>query len=217
MPKFSGADKYNAWFLAKPEKRLAQFLASKTPRFLETYHLTLLTVIWSACVIWFGYKAIDDIRWLCGTSIMLVFQYITDIMDGAVGKMRGTGLMRWGYYMDHFLDYIFTSALFVGYFFIFYDSGAFPVFVLYIICSSFMAHSFLMFGSAQRMQVDFCNIGPTLVRALFILMNIFITWKYSLAKSALWYLVAVIGLLLIILVYRGHKEVWQMDMEEKNK
>jgi phosphatidylglycerophosphate synthase len=31
---------------------------------------------------------------------VIVFQYITDLLDGEIGRKRNTGLIKWGFYMD---------------------------------------------------------------------------------------------------------------------
>ena len=43
---------------------------------------------------------------------------MTDHYDGKIGKYRNTGLVRWGYYMDHLLDYFFLASVIIGYAFI---------------------------------------------------------------------------------------------------
>jgi hypothetical protein len=58
-------------------------------------------------ILLFSYWAARDLRWLWGVSAMIFMQYATDHYDGKLGKYRGTGLVRWGYYMDHLLDYFF--------------------------------------------------------------------------------------------------------------
>jgi hypothetical protein len=51
---------------------------------------------------------------------MLGPQWFTDCLDGALGRYRDTGIPKWGYYMDHFLDFVFmcialnTAIIFFG-------------------------------------------------------------------------------------------------------
>src|SRR3989344_877879 len=134
--KFSGHLKVGKWFLQGAENRLTRFLVPFIPQFIETYHLTLMTLLWSLGVILSGYLAQSDIRWLWLSSLCIFLQYITDLLDGAVGRERGTGLIKWGYFMDHFLDYIFFTALVMSYAFIF------PIATLFIL----MALAFVQIG-----------------------------------------------------------------------
>ena len=106
MTKFAGDQKKGNSLLGTAETKLKNFLVPFVPKKVETYHLTMTTVLWSALIILFSYLAIGNINWLWGVSLMIFFQYITDLLDGEIGRRRNTGLIKWGFYMDHFLDYI---------------------------------------------------------------------------------------------------------------
>ncbi len=113
---FAGDKKVGYSLFGKLEQRLVKAYVGRIPSFIETYHLTLTTLLWSMAIVGFSYLAQFNIHWMWLTSVMIIFQYLTDLFDGAVGRLRNTGLIRWGYYMDHFLDYIFLSLV----------SGRFP-------------------------------------------------------------------------------------------
>ena len=113
--QFAGASKTNTSFLSPLERRLAPVVIPRIPAWLETHHLTMLTLVWSLLILLFGFLAAGNIRWLWLVSLMVFFQYITDHYDGKVGKVRNTGLLRWGYYMDHLLDYFFLCSVIIGY------------------------------------------------------------------------------------------------------
>src|SRR5688572_16316355 len=100
---FGGAGKVGESFFARPERWFVARFVGRIPRWLETYHLTMLTLVWSILIPLFGALARTNIHWLWMVSVMIVLQYITDLFDGAVGRLRGTGLVRWGFFMDHFL------------------------------------------------------------------------------------------------------------------
>lgn len=57
--------------LAKAERRLIDFLTPRFPRWIEGYHLTLLTIPWSAGLILSGYLARWSLHWLWLASLML--------------------------------------------------------------------------------------------------------------------------------------------------
>lgn len=97
MPKrFNGDKKVGKSILTRVEDRLKEWLVPRVPRRVETYHLTLTTVLWCILIIVFSFLARYDMRWMWLTSLMIAFQYITDLLDGAVGRARDTvrGL-RW--------------------------------------------------------------------------------------------------------------------------
>ena len=95
--QFHGDKKVGASMLFALEQRLIRVLLPLVPAWLQTYHLTLLTLLWSALIVLFSYLSQEHVAWMWGTSLMIVSQYLTDLMDGAVGRHRGTGLVKWGY------------------------------------------------------------------------------------------------------------------------
>ena len=116
--EFAGAGKINTGLLVPLERRLARFVLPRIPRWLETYHLTLLTPVWSILIVVFGYLSSRDLRWLWMVNLMIAFHYLTDHFDGKLGKFRDTGLRKWGFYMDHLFDYGFLCAILIGYSFL---------------------------------------------------------------------------------------------------
>ena len=101
--QFGGDKKVGKSILHKPERKLVGWLLPRVPKKIETYHLTLMTIPISIFIIIFSYLSIYDIRWLWGASLMIAFQWITDSLDGAVGRKRNTGLIKCGYYHHNYL------------------------------------------------------------------------------------------------------------------
>ena len=129
-------------FLGGPEKYLVKRFTKYVP--LETYHLTLLTLVWSALVLVAGYLAQKNIDWLWLTVAAIVLQYITDLFDGAVGRYRKTGLVKWGFYMDHYLDYVFLACFVASFGFLLPNIHMLALTV--ILAAGFMISTFLDFG-----------------------------------------------------------------------
>ncbi|MFA5995552.1 MAG: CDP-alcohol phosphatidyltransferase family protein [Patescibacteria group bacterium] len=217
MPEqFAGDKKVGKNFFARRETALVTAGLPYIPRWLETYHLTLMTIIWSAGVIGFGYLAQNNFLWLLGTSSMIILQYLTDLFDGAIGRQRQTGLIKWGYYMDHFLDYIFLCSLLIGYAFVIPNTFFNMYFFILALLGSFLVNSYLAFATTNRFRIAYLGIGPTEIRGIFLGVNLLliIFKKTYLAQSLpVILLLALIGL--IIVVYRTQKEIWQMDMHDK--
>ena len=113
------------------------------------------------------------INWFWGVSIAVVLQYLTDLFDGAVGRARNTGLVKWGFYMDHFLDFIFQCALIVAYALISPPELNLQwwFFAILAITSGFMVNSFLSFAATNEFEIYFLGIGPTEIRIYFIALN----------------------------------------------
>lgn len=80
-----------------PENKFRRYVVPKIPCFLETYHLTFSTILWSMLIILFGYLGSRNILWLLAFSFAILMQWVTDVLDGAVGRYRNTGLVKWGF------------------------------------------------------------------------------------------------------------------------
>jgi len=215
---FGGATKVGESILTGLEKRLVSAYVDKIPKGLETYHLTMLTLLWSALVVCFGWLARGNLHWLWGSSLMIVAQYITDLFDGAVGRRRNTGLVKWGFFMDHFLDYVFLCSLIFAYYLVAPD-GYGPWFMaLLSITGAHMVHSFLAFAATNEFRIYFAGFGPTEMRLVFIAINTIIiyTWpKYYNITIPLTTLACLLGL--IVVVYQTQRRLWEIDMKSKQQ
>ena len=215
---FQGHLKFGKSILHGPEERLKAFLLPRVPRRVETYHLTLTTVLWSALIPVFSYLARGSIHWLWGVNVCIVGQYITDLLDGAVGRARNTGLKLWGYYVDHFLDFIFLGAIFFGYAVLLPAVYHKMILFTLVMFTGFMIHAFLEFACTNRFSISYLGIGPTEVRLLFIAINVLlIVFGKTYLAAALPYVVTGSLFGLFITVYRTARKLWKMDMEEKRR
>ena len=216
--KFKGDQKKGKNFLCYSETWLKNKLVPFVPKSIETYHLTLTTVLWSVLVVVFSFLAINNINWLWGVCLMIFFQYITDLLDGEIGRQRKTGLIKWGYYMDHFLDYIFLCAMLASFFIILPTEYKLYQFFILAIFGAFMVNSFLSFSTTNEFQISYLGIGPTEIRIVFIfvfIMHILIGKTFM--AQGLPYLLILATLGLIVQVYSTQKAIWKIDMKEKSK
>jgi len=202
--------------LAGIEKRFILAYVEKFPRWIETYHLTLLTVLWSVGLIGFGYLARFNIHWIWGSSLMLFLQWFTDSFDGALGRHRDTGLVKWGYYMDHFLDFVFMWCLPVGYVFIVSGPSVFLLFVVAFVYSALNVNAFLSFACTNEFKITYLGIGPTEVRLLFILLNVLvISFGPGFLETILPFVLGAMTAALCVIVHRTQKQIWAMDMANR--
>lgn len=216
MPEFAGDKKVGESILSRPEKAFRAWGVPKIPRWLETYHLTLTTVLWSGLNILWGYLGRSNLNWLWLVSLMIVLQYVTDLFDGAIGRERNTGLVKWGFYMDHFLDYVFLCSLVMAGYLVAPPDLAAWYMALLIIVGCFMVNSFLAFACTNKFEIYHYGFGPTEMRAVFIIINIIIIYtgtahfRYTVPA-----LVGVCGTALVWQIYRTHRSLWRLDMEAK--
>lgn len=215
--QFAGATKSNTSFLTPFERRLATRVLPRIPSWLETYHLTMLTLVWSSFILVFSYLAAKDLRWLWGMSAMIALQYVTDHYDGKIGKYRGTGLVRWGYYMDHLLDYFFLCSVIIGYAFILPERSRYQILIMLAIFAGYEFSTFLAFAATDRLKISYLKFGPTEFRlALIIINGLLVQYGTRTMINGLKYVNIGAAIGLALMIYRTHKVIWRLDMEHKN-
>ena len=215
--QFAGASKSNSSFLTPFERRLAPKVLPRIPAWLETYHLTMLTLVWSGFILLFSYFAATDRRWLWGVSVMIALQWVTDHYDGKVGKYRGTGLVRWGYYMDHLLDYFFLCSVIIGYAFILPDRSRYQILIMLAIFSGYEVSTFLAFAATDRFKISYLKFGPTEFRlALIVINGLLVQYGVRQMVNGLKYVNIGAAVGLALMIYRTHKVIWALDMRDKN-
>jgi archaetidylinositol phosphate synthase len=213
---FAGATKTNTSFLTPLERRIAPVVLSRIPAWLETYHLTMLTLVWSVLILLFSYFAASDIRWLWPVSAMIFLQYVTDHYDGKIGKYRNTGLVRWGYYMDHLLDYFFLCSVIIGYAFILPERSRYQILFTLAIFAGYEMSTFLAFAATDRLKISYLKFGPTEFRLALIVINaLLVQFGTRYMVSGLKYVNVGGAIGLSLLIYRTHKVVWGLDMTSK--
>jgi archaetidylinositol phosphate synthase len=213
---FAGADKTNTSFLSTLERKLAPWVIPRIPCWIETQHLTMLTLLWSGLIIFFSYLATRNIRWLWLVSLMIALQWVTDHYDGKVGKYRNTGLVRWGYYMDHLLDYFFLCSILIGYAFILPERSRFQLLLMLALFAAYDFSTFLAFAATDKLKISYMKFGPTEFRVALIIINgLLITFGTKYMVGGLKWVNggAVIGL--AFLIYSTQKKIWQLDMRGK--
>jgi len=212
--EFAGAHKSNSSFLAPLERRLAPKVIPRIPGWLETYHLTMLTVVWSLLILLFSFLAARNLRWLWLVSVMIVLQWVTDHYDGKVGKYRNTGLVRWGYYMDHLLDYFFLCSILIGYAFILPERSRLQLLVMLALFAAYDFSTFLAFATTDKMQISHLKFGPTEFRlALVIINGLLSTFGTRYMISGLKWVNAGAAVGLVFLIYGTQKTIWELDMK----
>ncbi|MFP6901985.1 MAG: CDP-alcohol phosphatidyltransferase family protein [Opitutales bacterium] len=221
---FGGASKAGESILGPWEKKLVARWVNCIPAWLETYHLTLLTIPWTGLVIASAWqvRATGNIHWFWGVSLAIALQYLSDLFDGAVGRARGTGLIKWGFYMDHFLDFLFQCGLIVAYALIAppEQNLTWWFFGILGLTSGYMVNSFLCFAATNEFEIYFLGIGPTEIRVYFLALNAVIIlldptrayFAYGVPNYTV-----LLGAGLVFLTWKSHAKLWAIDMKAKNR
>ncbi len=101
--------------LATPEKKALLWLAQKTPRYIHSDHLTLLglaAMLLAGASYWAA-----SYEQMCanpGCGILWPQTGYGDSLDGTLARVRNCQRPRYGYYVDHVIDLIGTTALLGG-------------------------------------------------------------------------------------------------------
>ena len=214
--EFAGAGKVNTSFLKPLERRLEPIVLPRIPLWIESQHLTMLTLLWSLLILVFSYLAKGNLRWLWLVSLMIVCQWVTDHYDGKLGKYRDSGLVRWGYYMDHLLDYFFLCSVIIGYGFILPESSRLQLLLMLALFGAYEMSTFLAFAATQELRISYLKIGPTEFRLALVIINALLI-RYGTAQmiSALKYVNAGAVVGLAVMIYNNHKKIWRLDMARK--
>ncbi len=212
---FGGDKKKGQSVLGPVERKFIDRWVQHIPHGVKSWHLTMTTLLWSIGTIGFGALARHNSMWLFAMSAMVALQWFTDSFDGTLGKTRGEGLVKWGFFMDHFLDTVFAGSFVIGYSLMF--PGHSLLFnLLLLVTLATMAMSFLSFGATNEFQIAHYGIGPTEVRIGYIAMNTAVFLAGS--QVIVWGLPLVLALnvlVLVVLVHRTQLKLWNIDQVAK--
>jgi phosphatidylglycerophosphate synthase len=212
---FAGDKKLGQSVLGPLERRFIDWAVPKIPKRIMSHHLTMVTLVWSAGTVLFGWLATDHRAWLHAMSVMVVGQWLTDSLDGTLGKYRKQGLVKWGFYMDHLLDFVFAGSIVIAYSFLVEAKWLeFLFLLLLLVTCATMAVSFLSFAATNQFQIAYYGIGPTEIRIGYVALNTLVFVAGTEIFS--WGVPVVLGLnvaaFLVMAVQTG-RNLWRIDFE----
>lgn len=211
--------KYGTWWLKKGEDAvLRQWLAPKIPAWIQTWHLTLMTIPEAVLCLLGGYLAQNNINWLWLTTIGVIGHYFTDILDGEIGRQRETGLIKWGFYMDHVLDLLLLFSVLIGYSFITHPDYKWYLFFVSATFTTYMFHSILHYSATGKFEIAMFGFGPSEIRWVFVIINTMLIYfgKVFLSWTLPWVLLTTF-LAILIAIYNKQRTLWELDMSKKGK
>lgn len=215
---FGGASKVGESLFHRPEQWTLSRMVQLVPTWIHSYHLTLSSIPISLLIILGGFLARDNVAWLWMNSGLVVLHWATDGLDGAIGRKRNEGLVYWGYYMDHLLDYIFLAAVLTSYTLFLNGRYIYEQFFILGIFTAFMINSYLSLAVTNEFRIAYFKIGPTEIRVGFIIINllyIFLGQTYLSAFIPYLLIFALLGL--CVVVFRSQRYIWRIDMVNKAK
>jgi len=203
--------KTNTSLLWKYEQKWIAWAVPKVPKFLNGRNLTWATSLWSALIIVCGYLSVQNIIWVWGVSASIVGQYITDSLDGAVGRYRGSGLINWGHYVDHLLDFVFLCAVIISYAFIF-PQHILLLMILLAIFGSHYASTFLVYSFSKKFRMAATGIGMNELKIGLLALNAVIFFDGTAFVETMLIVLSLLALLALFgVIYVGQKEAAKID------
>lgn len=208
----------NRSFFRRAESFIIDRIKSHVPACVGTRALTFFSLLCSGFMLWFYLLSRGNSFYLLPASVFIVGEWICDCLDGAIGRERKEGFVRWGYFMDHLFDFFFAAFLGIGFFLIF-PGAAFEIFLFLILISAHMIRAFLYHDALgcneQGLQVSFMGFSPIEFRIVVILLNISL-FLFPLHRDVIFlYVMRVLIVLMsagiIIVTYCNQKHLMALD------
>jgi archaetidylinositol phosphate synthase len=160
---FSEATRVSTALLAARERQSLLWLAARTPRAVNSDHLTalgLVATLLAGLSYWAG-RAHPAA--LCWAVFWLAANWLGDSLDGTLARVRNCPRPRYGFYIDHVLDsfgvlFIVSGLALSGYMSV-YVAGA--LLIAYYLVS---IELYLATYALGTFHMSFCGFGPTELR-----------------------------------------------------
>ena len=177
MTKFKDAQRVQTSVLSAAEKKTLVWLAHRTPRAINSDHLTGLGL--------FAMLGTGLSYWLAGShpalgltlaTLFLAMNWLGDSLDGTLARVRNQLRPRYGFYVDHVVDMLGALCLFGG----LALSGFMSVTVATGLVIAFLMLSincYLATYTLGTFQISFGGFSPTELRILLAIGNVFLYWK----------------------------------------
>lgn len=204
-------------------------LLGKIPKWITTRKLTMMTIIWSLGILLNGYflSSPENSRlFYFFMSLFILLHYITDALDGAVGRYCNSGYIRWSFYFDHLGDITLLGCMTISTFYtISYPLMVISLFATQMIFISHFLSDIITIANSIQDNDDKSNLSyKTSIMGipLYILENMFVGFYFiagifniSRYHVSIIYCTSVSFAFLIYVYYTQHKYC-QQDMHIHN-
>ena len=152
------------------ERKALVWLAERQPRWVTSDMLTWVGTIGSGLIA-LGYILSSlNVQWLWLSSFGLLVNWYGDSLDGTLARVRNTQRPKYGYYIDHTVDGINETLMFVG-------IGLSPFLNLYIALAMLVVYLQLTLNVSMNahlraeFKLTYAGLGPTEFRIVAIVLN----------------------------------------------
>lgn len=160
------------------EKKVLVWLAERMPAWVTSDMLTFVGFL-GAVIMATGYALANlNLNWLWLSCFGLAVNWFGDSLDGSLARVRNTQRKTYGFYIDHNVDVINETIMFVG-------VGLSPLvnmsFAMFALVAYFMLSIYVYIDCHLKgeMRLTYAGMGPTEFRLILIIVNIcfiYIPW-----------------------------------------
>ena len=160
------------------EKKVLVYLAEKMPKWVTSDMLTLVGFI-GALIMAAGYSLSNlNLHWLWLSCFGLFVNWFGDSLDGSLARVRNTQRKTYGFFIDHNIDVINETVMFIG-------VGCSPLvnmsFAMFALIAYLMLSVYVYIDCHLKgeMRLSYSGLGPTEFRLMLIIVNIcfmYIPW-----------------------------------------
>jgi archaetidylinositol phosphate synthase len=161
----------NDILLGPLERPALEWLSAHSPTWVSPDLCTLIGVL-GAVITLIGYwlSTVDrNFLWLA--SLGFLINWLGDSLDGTLARYRHIERPVFGFYLDHTLDALSQTMIFIG-------LGLSPYVGFSIACLALIAYMLLSIQvyvrtcAAGEFKISFGRLGPTEIRVIAVLLNI---------------------------------------------
>ena len=160
------------------EKKVLVWLAERMPSWVTSDMLTFVGFI-GALIVAAGYALSNlSLYWMWLSCLGLFINWFGDSLDGSLARVRNTQRKTYGFFIDHNVDVINETIMFIG-------VGCSPIvnmsFAMLALVGYFMLSIYVYIDCHLKgeMRLTYGGLGPTEFRIILILVNIafmYIPW-----------------------------------------
>ena len=162
-------------FLNAAEKKVLIWLAERTPMWIGSDLLTFIGFI-GAVVIALGFILSNlNVYFLLLTILGLVINWYGDSLDGTLARVRKQQRPIYGFYIDHTVDAINESLMFMG-------VGMSPFMHFHLACIMLVLYLMLTLNVTMNahlkgeFRLTYAKLGPTEFRLIIIVVCALLIW-----------------------------------------
>jgi archaetidylinositol phosphate synthase len=216
--RFQQATRVHRSLLASAEKQTLVWMAERMPAWVNSDHLTVLgfaaQIMTGVCYALARY----DRRMLLAAIVCLAVNWFGDSLDGTLARVRQRQRPRYGFYVDHIIDSIGTTAMMGGLAWSGYMHPAIAggLLIAFLLLS---IQSYLATYTLGEFHLSHWHFGPTELRVLLAVGNLaLLRWAWVIhGRYRLFDIGGAIGLagMAAMLVFFSLKNTIRLYREER--